>query len=139
MSAQLVETIPNQRERATNEQKEQRIHEATVMLANGVGKAQAAVSLVERHGISLRQAQRYCKVAALEVMAEPMNTNALDTDIALDLHRLDLLADQARLNGDQRTAIAALKAHASIANNRLKALEQFQIKQRKIDLQYSDF
>ena len=139
MSAQLVEVVSNQRERATNEQKQQRTHEAVVMLANGMGKAQAALSLVERHGISLRQAQRYCKTAALEVMADPMNTCSLDTDIAMDMHRLDLIADKALLQGDQKTAISALKAKAGIANARLKQMENLQAKQRRVSLEDMPF
>jgi len=139
LMSELVEVVSNQRERATNEQKQQRTHEAVVMLANGMGKAQAALSLVERHGISLRQAQRYCKTAALEVMADPMNTCSLDTDIAMDMHRLDLIADKALLGGDQKTAINALKAKAGIANARLKQMENLQEKQRAMTYRNLDF
>ena len=56
-------------------------------------------------------------------MAEPLSTLQLDTDIALDLHRLDLLADSAMDEGDKKTAISAIKARASIAGNaRLRSL-----------------
>ena len=94
-----------------------------LLLSRGVGRARVCTILAEKHSLSLRQAQRYTQTAALELMAEPLTTLQLDTDIALDLHRLDLLADSAMDEGDKKTAISAIKARASIANARLRSLE----------------
>ena len=85
----------SQRKRTTKEGLSAREKEAMQMLANGMGRARVSSVLAKKHSLSLRQAQRYTQVAALELMAEPLSTKRLDTDIALDLHRLDLLADSA--------------------------------------------
>ena len=79
----------------------------------------------------MRQARRYVQVAALELMAEPLSTLRLETDLALDLHRLDLLTDSAMDEGDKKTAISAIKARSSIMNNRLRSLESVTVQTRK--------
>ena len=121
----------SQRKRTTKDGLNAREKEAMLLLARGVGRARVACILADRHSLSLRQAQRYTQSAALELMAEPLSTLQLDTDIALDLHRLDLLADSAMDEGDKKTAISAIKARASIANARLRSLESVQTQVRK--------
>lgn len=119
-------------DRATNDQAESRIQEAAELLAAGVGRSSVAAHLSKVHQISLRQAQRYVQTGALELMAEPLNTLRLDTDLGLDLHRLDLMADEAKEAGDTKLAITAVKAHASIINARLKTLEAIEIRAKKL-------
>ena len=94
------------------------------LLSEGFGKAAVVRLLSEKHSLCLRQARRYVNSAALELMCEPFTTTNLDASIALDLDRLDLLTFQAMQNNETKTAIAATKAKASIAINRLRALEQ---------------
>ena len=102
-------------------------------MAAGVGRSSVAAHLSKVHQISLRQAQRYVQTGArLELMAEPLNTLRLDTDLGLDLHRLDLMADEAKEAGDTKLAITAVKAHASIINARLKTLEAIEIRAKKL-------
>ena len=121
----------SQRKRTTKEGLNAREKEAMTLLSRGVGRARVCTLLAEKHKLSLRQAQRYTQTAALELMAEPLSTLQLDTDIALDLYRLDLLADSAMDEGDKKTAISAIKARASIANARLRTLESVNIQVRK--------
>ena len=121
----------SQRKRTTQDGLNAREKEAMLLLSKGVGRARVSSMLAERHSLSLRQAQRYTQTAALELMAEPLSTLQLDTDIALDLHRLDLLADSAMDEGDKKTAISAIKARASLANTRLRSLESVTIQARK--------
>ena len=121
----------SQRKRTTKEGLNAREKEALTLLSRGVGRARVCTLLAEKHKLSLRQAQRYTQTAALELMAEPLSTLQLDTDIALDLHRLDLLADSAMDEGDKKTAISAIKARASIANARLRTLESVNTQVRK--------
>ena len=121
----------SQRKRTTKEGLSAREKEAMLLLSGRVGRARVCTILAEKHSLSLRQAQRYTQTAAMELMAEPFSTLQLDTDIALDLHRLDLLADSAMDEGDKKTAISAIKARASIANARLRSLESVNTQVRK--------
>ena len=121
----------SQRKRTTKEGLSAREKEAMLLLSRGVGRARVCTILAEKLSLSLRQAQRYTQTAALELMAEPLSTLQLDTDIALDLHRLDLLADSAMDEGDKKTAISAIKARASIANARLRSLESVNTQVRR--------
>ena len=109
--------------RASAAASEKRVKRALSLLSEGMGRASVSRRLAAEHNLSIRQAQRYTQTAALELMGEPLSTLQLDTDIALDLRKLDLLADSALEKGDEKLAIQAIKAHAGIANTRLRSLE----------------
>ena len=114
------------RERATNLEKEARITLATELLLQGHGKAEVAQFLVEELGISLRQAQRYTKAATLDVVGDSLSSHELNVGLAMDLHRLDLIAGKYTASGKvshAKIAIDAIKAKSAIACNRLKAIE----------------
>ena len=108
--------------RATDQEAIDREAEALAMLANGAGTAYAAQQLAMAHGLSLRQARRYVRLAALE-LCEPATALELDTQAMVGLHRLELIAGRAMESGDDGTAIRATRAHsASLAQFR-KAVE----------------
>ena len=108
--------------RASDREAADREAEALAMLANGAGTAYAAQQLATAHGLSLRQARRYVRLAALE-LCEPATALELDVQASIGLHRLELIAGRAMEAGDDGTAIRATRAHsASLAQFR-KAIE----------------
>ena len=115
--------VKTKKDRAASAACEARVKRALSLLSEGMGRARVSRVLASEHKLSIRQAQRYTQTAALELMGEPLSTLQLDTDLALDLRKLDLLADSALAKGDEKLAIQAIKAHAAIANTRLRSLE----------------
>jgi predicted DNA-binding transcriptional regulator YafY len=95
---------------------------ALELLAIGTGTALTSQMLAERFGVSIRQARRYVRAAALE-LHEPLTTAELDAQAAADLYRLDLIAGRAMAAGDESLAIRATRAHASALAQLRKAFE----------------
>jgi len=112
----MAETRANDREAADREA------EALAMLANGAGTAYAAQQLATTHGLSLRQARRYVRLAALELV-EPATALELDIQASIGLHALSLIMGRAMEAGDDGTAIRAARAHASSLAQFRKAIE----------------
>jgi hypothetical protein len=108
--------------RATDQEAIDREAEALAMLANGAGTAYAAQQLATAHGLSLRQARRYVRLAALE-LCEPATALELDTQAMVGLHRLELIAGRAMESGDDGTAIRATRAHSASLTQFRKAVE----------------
>lgn len=105
-------------ERSSDDETRRREADALELLATGAGTAFSAQTLAERYGVSLRQARRYVAAAALELCGE-LTPHALDTEAAVSLHRLSLIAGRAMAAGDEPTAIRATKAHtAAVAQMR---------------------
>ncbi len=100
------------RDRCTAAELAEREAAALELLAQGTGTALSAHLLVERYGVSLRQARRYVRLAALELL-EPLTTAELDAAFTVDLHRLELISGRAMVAGDDATAIRATRAHAA--------------------------
>ena len=109
-------------DRATDREAADRQAEALAVLANGFGTAYAAQKLATDRGISLRQARRYVRLAALE-LCEPTTAAELDLQAAVGLHRLELIAGRAMESGDDGTAIRATRAHAAALASFRKAIE----------------
>lgn len=101
------------RARATDAELSDRERDALELLAAGIGTAMAAQTLAGRYGVSLRQAQRYVRRAALEMLA-PLNTCDLDIQASQALYRLELIAGRAMAAGDDGTAIRATRAHGAL-------------------------
>ena len=107
--------------RATDSELRRREAAALELLAAGAGTALAAQTLSERYGVSLRTARRYIAAARLE-LTEPLTPHELDAMAMVTLHRLELLAGQATMEGDKVTAIRASRALATAVAQMRKAV-----------------
>jgi hypothetical protein len=112
-------------DRATDRQAAERTAEALAMLSNGAGSAYVAQHLAATHAISLRQARRYVRLAVCDLI-EPLTTVELDSQAALGLHRLELIASRAMASGDDGTAIRATRAHGAALAQFRKAVSDGQ-------------
>jgi hypothetical protein len=110
------------RDRCTAAELLERQQAALELLSQGMGPALAAQILSERYGVSLRQARRYVRVAALELQ-EPFNSGERDQFMTLSLYRLDLIAGRAMAAGDDAMAIRATRAHAAVLAQFCKVLQ----------------
>lgn len=108
--------------RATDTELSERERDALELLAAGLGTAMAAQTLAGRYGVSLRQAQRYVRVAALELL-EPLTGHELDIQAGQALYRLDLIAGRAMAAGDTGAAIRATRAHGALLAQLRRAIE----------------
>jgi len=107
--------------RATEAELTDREAAALELLASGTGTAIASQLIAERYGVSLRTAQRSVRVAAFELI-EPLTAHEMDTQAALSLYRLELLAGR-HMESDPGLAIRATKAHASALASLRRAIE----------------
>jgi hypothetical protein len=113
---------PEDRHRCSDAELAEREAAALELLAVGTGTALTSQILAERYGVSVRQARRYVRAAALE-LHEPLTAAELDAQAAADLYRLDLIAGRAMVAGDEGLAIRATRAHASALAQLRKAIE----------------
>ena len=116
------DTGPDIRARSTDAELNERERDALELLAAGIGSAMAAHTLSSRYGVSLRQAQRYVRVAALELL-EPLTGHELDIQAGQALYRLDLIAGRAMAAGDSGVAIRATRAHGALLAQLRRAIE----------------
>jgi hypothetical protein len=65
--------------RSTRAQKAERLTTARRLLANGIGMAEAAMTLSRTFGLSRRQAYRYLKLARAGKAAPPVAENSVTT------------------------------------------------------------
>jgi hypothetical protein len=110
------------RHRASDAELSDRERDALELLAAGLGTAMAAQTLAGRYGVSLRQSQRYVRVAALELL-EPLTGHELDIQAGQALYRLDLIAGRAMAAGDTGAAIRATRAHGALLAQLRRAIE----------------
>jgi hypothetical protein len=122
-------------DRATESQLTDREAAALELLASGTGTAIASQQISERFGVSLRTAQRSVRVAAFELL-EPLTAHELDTQAALSLYRLELLAGR-YIESDPGLSIRATKAHASALAALRRAIESAAPKRLKLRHQSS--
>ena len=101
---------------------ESRISAALSLLVEGYAPASISRQLAADFNVSIRQARRYVSAAQLDYFDAPLTRNELELGVALQIDRLDLISDRARQADDLKGEIAAIKAGATLRENRLKAL-----------------
>lgn len=102
----------------------ERQDQALQLLMDGYSPASIARSLAIQHKMTPRTARRYVAKAQLEYFDAPMTRNELEFGVALQIERLDRIADTARETGEVKHEIAAAKAAASMREARLKSLQR---------------
>ena len=110
--------------RSSKDETEARVKEALRLLIDGFTPASITRSLQAKHGVSIRQARRYTTAAQLDLFDAPMTRNELEFGLALQVERLDLIADKCSAGGDLKMEIQAIKAGAKLREDRLKALQR---------------
>ena len=98
--------------------------EALQLLMDGYSPASIARDLAIKHKVTPRTARRYVAAAQLEYFDAPMTRNELEFGVALQIERLDRIADSAREVGEVKHEIAAAKAAAGLREARLKSLQR---------------
>jgi hypothetical protein len=115
------ETADDPRDRCTAEELGERQAAAGELLCHGLSTSAASRAVAVRYGVSLRQARRYVRIAALERAGEQ---DAVEQDLAILLIAENLADDAvaARERGDHKTAIQADKARAAVLTQFRKAI-----------------
>ena len=119
---------------STADNTEKRIAEALAMLTEGVTRATAARTLAITYKVSTRTARRWVQAAVCDHFDAPLTDCELGFTLASAIERLELLADQARDEGDLKNQIAASKAAASIASQRLSAIERTRLTGQRLGI-----
>ena len=119
---------------STADNTEKRIAEALAMLTEGVTRATAARTLAIQYKVSTRTARRWVQAAVCDHFDAPLTDCELGFTLASAIERLELLADQARDEGDLKNQIAASKAAASIASQRLSAIERTRLTGQRLGI-----
>ena len=113
-------------QRSSKEASEASIAEALELLLDGYSPASIVKQISRSTGVSIRQARRYVAAAKLDYFDQPITRNELEFGIALHIERLDRIADSAHQAGEVKQEIAAAKASAQMAEQRLKSLQREQ-------------
>ena len=113
---------------------EKRIAEALAMLTTGDTRSTVARTMALAHGVSTRTARRWVQAAVCDHFDAPLTDCELGFTLASAIERLELLADQAKDEGDIKNQIAASKAAASIASQRLSAIERTRLTGQKLGI-----
>ena len=119
---------------STAEQTDDRIAEALLMLTEGVTRATAARTLAIQYKVSTRTARRWVQAAVCDHFDAPLTDCELGFTLASAIERLELLADQARNDGDLKNQIAASKAAASIASQRVSSIERSRLTANRVGI-----
>ena len=121
--------------RCTNEEIERRNREALELLQD-CSPATATRKLAQKYGVSPRQARRYVKAAVCLSFDAPLSTDELGFSLAMNMERLERIADEASEAGDKKLEIAATNAALKAAEARLKAIQQENARTESIRLRY---
>ena len=111
-----------------------RIAQATEALAAGLSRSSIVKSLAAEHNVTTRTARRWVQAALCNHFDAPLSDLDLGYTIAFAIERLERLQDESAATGDKKTEIAACKAAASIANQRLAARERIEAKTRRFEM-----
>ena len=112
---------------STADNTEKRIAEALAMLTEGVTRATAARTLAITYKVSTRTARRWVQAAVCDHFDAPLTDCELGFTLASAIERLELLADQARDEGDSNQIAASkqpLPASAPAAIERARLTGQ---------------
>ncbi len=112
--------------RSTDKELEKRIAAALELLVAGYSPSSIVKEMSRTTGVSIRQARDYVAAAKLDYFNAPMTRNELEFGIQLHIERLDRIADEAHQAGEVKQEIAAAKASAQMAEQRLKSLQREQ-------------
>ena len=112
--------------RSTDKELEKRIATALELLVAGYSPSSIVKEMSRTTGVSIRQARQYVAAAKLDYFDAPMTRNELEFGIQLHIERLDRIADEAHQAGEVKQEIAAAKASAQMAEQRLKSLQREQ-------------
>jgi hypothetical protein len=115
-------------QRSSTAELQDREEYAARLLEAGADRASVVLQVVERFGVSRRQAQRYVNSAAMDVVGDSMSLPQLDATVGLTLQKLMLINRQAEETGDLKLVASIQKTIASIANQRIRIAEQTYIK-----------
>jgi len=120
-----VEAEAKPRSRATDAEVATREAEALEILISGKGTASTARIMAERHGVTLRQARNYVRMAALDYLEAigDMSPSEIEFRALHNSHNLERIAETAAEEKDYPTAIRAQSALATVLL-RLRAMSQ---------------
>ena len=113
------------RSRATDAEVAAREAEALEILISGKGTASTAQIMAERHGVTMRQARNYVRMAALDYLEAVGDMSPSDIEFRAlhNSHNLERIAETAAEEKDFPTAIRAQSALATVLL-RLRAMSQ---------------
>ena len=112
----------------------QRIKEALSLLTQGRTRATVSKALAIKYAVSTRTARRWVQAAVCDHFDAPLTDCELGFTLASAIERLELLADQAQDDGDLKNQIAASRAAASIASQRLASIERARLVANKVGI-----
>ena len=95
--------------------------------------------MAAEHDVTTRTARRWVQSATCSHFDAPLSDIDLGFTVAFAIERLEKLQDEASVAGDRKTEIAACKAAASIAHQRLAARERIEAQGRRLQMDMSEF
>ena len=95
--------------------------------------------MAAEHDVTTRTARRWVQAATCSHFDAPLSDADLGFTVAFAIERLEKLQDEASAAGDRKTEIAACKAAASIAHQRLAARERIEAQGQRLRMDMSEF
>ena len=117
----------------------ERVAQATRELARGLSRSSIVKSMAAEHDVTTRTARRWVQSATCSHFDAPLSDIDLGFTVAFAIERLEKLQDEASAAGDRKTEIAACKAAASIAHQRLAARERIEAQGQRLRMDMSEF
>lgn len=122
---------------STAAQTEARIAEALQGLQDGLTRATIVQELATKHRVTPRTARRWVQAALCDYFDAPMTDVELSFGVSSAIERLELIADRSRHEGEVKLEIAAVKAAASIASQRLAGAERYRLQGQRLGVRSS--
>ena len=117
----------------------ERVAQATRELARGLSRSSIVKSMAAEYDVDTRTARRWVQSATCSHFDAPLSDIDLGFTVAFAIERLEKLQDEASAAGDRKTEIAACKAAASIAHQRLAARERIEAQGQRLRMDMSEF
>ena len=124
---------------STADASSERVAQATRALACGLSRSSIVKSMAAEHDVTTRTARRWVQAATCSHFDAPLSDADLGFTVAFAIERLEKLQDEASAAGDRKTEIAACKAAASIAHQRLAARERIEAQGQRLRMDMSEF
>ena len=129
----------SRKEGSTEAQTTKRVAQATYALGAGLSRSSVVKAMASEHEVTHRTARRWVQAAMCNHFDAPLSDTDLGFTVACAIERLERLQDESSAAGDRVTEIAACKAAASIAHQRLAARERIEAQGQRLRMNMSEF
>ena len=129
----------SRKEGSTEAQTTKRVAQATYALGAGLSRSSVVKAMAAEHEVTHRTARRWVQAAMCNHFDAPLSDTDLGFTVACAIERLERLQDESSAAGDRVTEIAACKAAASIAHQRLAARERIEAQGQRLRMDMSEF